>query len=193
MDAKAPERLNALVLDYGERAFRFAYRLTGNIDESKDLVSEAFSRVLSRWDQYDDKRPLVNWFFVILRHLFLDMSKRLERRAVVSLEAPIHPWFATSPRVADCLVAQDEGLLERLEREESQEMVRRALYRLPLEFRSVVVLCDMEGMKYEEISFILGCPIGTVRSRLHRARCSLRGMLAGLLLESKKGEKNEMP
>lgn len=199
VDAQAPQRVKALMLEYGERAYRFAYSMTGNVDESKDLVAEAFARVLARWNQYDYERPLENWFFAILRHLFLDAVKRFERKASVSLEAPIAPWFPSSPRVADCLAADDEDILQRLEREESEEFVRDALSRLSWEFRSVIILCDMEGMKYEQISHILNCPVGTVRSRLHRARLLLRKMLAELFVEEmplprfQKGENNEMP
>lgn len=177
MDGGTPERVRALVQEYGERAFRFAFRLTGNIEDSKDLVSEAFARALDRWDQYDPDRPLENWFFAILRHLFLDAAKRFERRASVSFETQVAPWLANSPRVQDRLVAPEEGLLEQLERKESEEFVRNALDRLPWEFRSVLVLCDMEGMRYAEISYVLGCPIGTVRSRLSRARHLMREIL----------------
>jgi len=179
--AGAPERMRVLIQKYGTRAFRFAYHLTRNVEESRDLVSEAFARVLVHWDQYDPSRPLENWFFAILRHLFLDAAKRFERRASVSLDAPIAPWMENSPCVADRLEALEEGLLERLEREECAELVRSALDRLPWEYRSVLVLCDIEGMKYEEISWVLSCPIGTVRSRLSRARSVLRKILEGAI------------
>src|SRR5271157_746626 len=127
VDARSPERMKALVRNYSERAFRFAYSLTQNVEESKDLVSEAFARVLAGWDRYDPDRPLENWFFAILRHLYIDAAKRFERRASVSLEMPIAPWSMNSPRVADQLSASGEEPLEQLERAESDEFIRNAL------------------------------------------------------------------
>lgn len=181
MDAGAPERTRALVREQGERAFRFAYRLTGDVEQARDLVSEAFARVLSRWGQYDAGRSLEGWFFAILRHLLLDAAKRFEKRALVSLDAPLDAWGDNASSLAERLQAPEEGLLERLEREESAERVRGALDRLPWEYRSALVLCDMEGMRYGEISRLLGCPVGTVRSRLHRARSAMRMLLAAEL------------
>jgi RNA polymerase sigma-70 factor (ECF subfamily) len=177
------ERVKTLVEDYGARAFRFAYSLTGNIEESRDLVSESFARALTHWDQYDARRPFENWFFAILHHLFLDATKRYDRRTSVSLDALI-PRSEEVRCAVGHLKMMEEGVLERLEREENAKSVQHALEQLPWNYRAVLVLCDMEEMKYEEISKILCCPIGTVRSRINRARAALREILSATMRDA---------
>lgn len=176
--AVSARRLARLVREYGERAFRCAWRLTGNAEEARDLVQEAYRRVLDRWDRYDSSLPLENWFFTILRHLFLDAARRRGRRREVSLEALLDGEEDGSFRVGDRISDSEEGLLRALERRETQVSVRRALDMLRHEHRAVLVLCDMEGMRYEDIARVLGCPVGTVRSRISRARTALKRSLA---------------
>lgn len=164
---------------YGERAFQFAYRLSGNIEEAKDLVQEAFRRLLDRWERYDPSQPLDAWFFTILRHLFLDGRKRYERRHAVSLDRPPAGRDEDASSYSDVLADREEAVLDRLQREEAAAEVRRALDGLSFEHRAVLVLCDMEQMSYEEIARTLAVPLGTVRSRVNRARAALRRRLAG--------------
>lgn len=175
-DAPDAGRVAGLIRDYGERAFKFAYRLTGDVEEAKDLVQEAYRKVLSRWETFDPDEPLANWFFTILRHLYLDGSRRAKTRDIVSLDSPIG-GDAQEPLTVGDAVAGPEEVLEALERRESREAVRRALAALPRDQRATVMLCDGEGLSYEEIGRVLGCPPGTVRSRLSRARVALRALL----------------
>lgn len=175
-DAPDARRVEGLIRDYGERAFKFAHRLTGNVEEAKDLVQEAYRKVLSRWETFDPDEPLENWFFTILRHLFLDGARRAKGRMVLSFDAAVGGDEEEPMTVADA-VAGPEALLEALEREESAEAVRRALAALSPVQRATVMLCDGEGMSYEEIARVLDCPPGTVRSRLSRARIVLRGLI----------------
>ena len=84
MSQSVPEGVfEGFVREYGERAFQFAYRLTGNVEDAKDLVQDAFHRALRSWDRYDPSRPLDAWFFTILRHLYFDSRKRAGRRKTV--------------------------------------------------------------------------------------------------------------
>ena len=161
------------VRDYGERAFHFAYRLCGSADEAKDLVQDAYCRVLSNWEDYDRSRPLNSWFFTILKRLFLDARRHRDACPTVSLDEKTEG--ADEPLTyADLLPGEEEPLLERLEREESGDLARRAFDRLSVEQRAVLTLCDVEGLGYEAISEVLGIPLGTVRSRVSRARRDLR-------------------
>ena len=175
-------RFEDLVRDYGERAFQFAYHLCGNIDEAKDVTQESFYRALRGWDSYDPAQPLDSWFFTILRHVFLDGRKRYERRHVVSIDAPVSGEDGETSH-ADFVRDGEPAVLEVLERRETADSVRRALGELGYEHRAVLTLCDMQHMSYEEISKILDVPIGTVRSRLSRAREALRDRLAAVLGE----------
>jgi RNA polymerase sigma-70 factor (ECF subfamily) len=157
---------------YAQRAFEFAYHLCANSEEAKELVQEAFFRALKRWRQYDPAQSLENWFLTILRHLYYDGLKRYERRHSVSLDAP---WGDDDSSLADRVCDRDEeALLERLERREAEEEVREVLASLGVEYRAILTLSDMQALSYEQISTILDCPLGTVRSRLSRARAAFR-------------------
>ena len=168
------EDFEAFGKEYGERAFQFAYRLSGNIEEAKDLVQEAFYRVLKNWDRYDRSRTLDAWFFTILRNVFLDGRKRYERRHAVSLERPVRESDGESSRLEDVLPDEEEAVLAQLERKESAQAVRATLDRLAYDHRVALTLCDMEAMSYEEMSQVLDIPVGTVRSRINRARSAFR-------------------
>jgi RNA polymerase sigma-70 factor (ECF subfamily) len=173
--------LERFIQEYSERGFQFAYHLCGNAEEAKELVQEAFFRVIRRWDSYDPSQPLENWFLTILRNVFYDGVKRYERRHGVSLDAPIRdasgePAASLSEVLAD---GREEALLERLEREEERDQVRLALEALSPDHKAVLTLCDMQGMSYEEVSAVLDCPLGTVRSRVSRARAAFKECLLG--------------
>lgn len=166
--------MERLVEDYGERAFQFAYRLTGNADDAKELVQEAFYKVLRNWEGYDRSQPLENWFFTILRHLFLDGLKRFERANVLSLDSPAEePGEEFADRIED----RADLLLEALEREESGRTVRLAVAGLSRQHRAVLMLADLDGLSYEEIAKVIRCPVGTVRSRVSRAREALKRLI----------------
>jgi RNA polymerase sigma-70 factor (ECF subfamily) len=163
------------VQSQGERAYRFAYHLCGDPEEAKELVQEALCRVLRHWDRYDPGRPLESWFFTILRHVFLDGRRLASRRLTSSLDAP--PPGARCPW-EELLPDAQEPALERLEREEAARLAARALEGLRYEHRAVLHLCDGQGLRYEEIARVLKVPVGTVRSRISRARIALRAALA---------------
>ncbi len=167
-------RFERLIREYSERAFQFAYRLSHNPEEAKDCVQEAFFRVLRSWEKYDETRSLEAWFFTILRHVFLDGRRRYERRMGVSLDASIVSEGGEAGTFLDLLPAEEEGMLQRLERREAGEAVHRVLDAMSYEHRVVLTLCDMEAMNYEEIAQVLDVPAGTVRSRISRARQAFR-------------------
>lgn len=163
---------------YGDRAFRFAYRLTGNVEEAKEIVQESFYRVLRAWDTYDASRPMDAWYFRILKNVFLDARKCYDHRHVIALEAKPVTARESDLSYGDVLPDGEEGAFEAMERRESDELVRSTLEDLPYEFRAVLTLCDMEGMSYEEIARVMDVPLGTVRSRVSRARIRFRDGLA---------------
>jgi RNA polymerase sigma-70 factor (ECF subfamily) len=172
-----PQVYGRFVREYGERAFRFAYRLTGNAEDAKDLVQEAFYRMIRSWDRYEESRSLDAWFFTIMRNIHLDLCKRYEKGRLVSLqEKPSGDGGGTYEEIVP---SEEEAVLRRLEREEALGEVRSALRGLSPEHRSVLALCDMEDLSYARASEVSGIPVGTVRSRLSRAREALRRALAG--------------
>ena len=176
-ESDAAETVGRLVRDYGERAFRYAYRLTGNIDEAKELVQESYRRVLSNWDKYDPDQPLEIWFFAILRNFFLDGTRGYERRHVVSIDAPTNGEDESRPgSLCDRIADGEPGVEAILERLEDVELVRRTMERLSVDHRTVLAL-SMEGLDYGRIALVIGCPEGTVRSRVSRARAAFRAVL----------------
>lgn len=173
VESAANPGMKALLQSCGERAFRFAFGLTGNIEEAKDLVQEAFRRLLLCWEQVELTRS-ADLLFTVLRNLCVDAGRLHERRNFISLDAPLDAGSGEGPVVADRLASDEVGPLEQLEREEDFEWLRLAMEGLNPDFRQVLELGGLEGRSYEEIARQVGCPIGTVRSRMSRARLAVR-------------------
>jgi RNA polymerase sigma-70 factor, ECF subfamily len=168
-----PHPLEAFVDQYADRGYDFALTLAGNPEEAKELVQEAFVRAFERWPQYDPHQSFEGWFIGILKNLYRDGLRRYERRHGVSLDAPLEG--REDGAFADLLAdARDESALVRLERRAASEEVRDALEGLSPEHRAILSLSDMQGLSYEELAEALGCPMGTIRSRLARARKAFR-------------------
>lgn len=151
---------------YGPRIRKIAYQFTNDPHEAEDLTQDVFVRVLRNLDRY---RPgtFDGWLYRITRNLFLN---RLRRQTTVALEP-----LATDD--ADLPPSADPGPDEVVETDALSARLEAALATLPEEFRRAVVLCDVVGLSYEEIGAVTGWPLGTVRSRIHRGRRSLREVL----------------
>lgn len=152
-----------IVHENSARIYRLAYRLTGNRYDAEDLTQDTFVRVFRSLHTY---RPgtFEGWLHRITTNLFLDQVRRRRR---IQMETLGERDFATPRSVEDCYEMT------------SLDMdIQRALIALPPEYRAAVVLCDVEGLTYEEIGRTLGIKLGTVRSRIHRARALLRKSLA---------------
>ena len=169
--------LERFIREYAERAFQFAFRLCGNAEEAKELTQEAFFRLIRKWDQYDPSQPLEGWFLTVLRNVYYDGLRRHERSRTVPLDAPLLRSEPEGLSYADLLADGSEALLDKIERREAGSRIQEALELLSAEHRAVLTLCDMQGLKYEEIAEVLDCPLGTVRSRVSRARAAFKRML----------------
>ena len=167
------EILEKFIQDYGQRAFRFAYKLSGNVEDAQELVQEASYRVILAWASYDKSKSLQDWFFTILRNAFIDSQRRLRQRKWVALDAPVDGIHGVS--YGDILSDGDSNPARRIEDAEVVRTVRRGFGRLSSEYQAVLHLCDVSGMKYEDIAQSLNIPVGTVRSRISRARRELLG------------------
>ncbi len=178
-----PEELQAfeaLVDRYGRHVYNIAYRMAGNNADAKDLTQEAFIRVFRALRKVDPTAKLESWLHRIVTNLYIDMLRRRPKVRLESLDAPITTAKGSEVmrEVPDPTADPERTVLNaRLDAD-----VQRALLELTAELRAVVVLSDIEGYAYEEIGEMLHVPVGTVKSRLHRARKALQDKLRGLYL-----------
>lgn len=181
--SKPKREFDRLVQRYHKQAYNIAYRLTGNHTDAEDLTQEAFLRAFRFFDNYRRDLPFENWLYRIMSNLFVDELRRRPKARVQSLDAPVG-GDATSESNAFLEIPDSRENPERVVlHEELDEQIQKALATLPPDFRMTVILADIEGMSYEEISETMRCSLGTVRSRLHRGRKLLRGKLAGFGLK----------
>jgi RNA polymerase sigma-70 factor (ECF subfamily) len=162
-----PPSWDDIVRTHSSRVYRLAYRLTGNRHDAEDLTQEVFVRVFRSLSTYTPG-TFQGWLHRITTNLFLDLARRRQRIRFDALpdDAPERlPGSEPSPAEA-----YDDRHLD--------ADIQAALEALPPEFRAAVVLCDIEGLSYEEIAATLGVKLGTVRSRIHRGRSQLREALA---------------
>jgi RNA polymerase sigma factor (sigma-70 family) len=152
---------------HSDRVYRLALRLTGNRHDAEDLPQEVFVRVFRSLDTYQPG-TFEGWIHRITTNLFLDHARRKQRIRFDALSDD------RAERLHSALPAPDTAYTDQT----FDDDVERALATLPPEFRAAVVLCDVEGLSYDEIAQILDAKLGTVRSRIHRGRAMLRTALA---------------
>jgi RNA polymerase sigma-70 factor (ECF subfamily) len=150
------------------QAFNIAYRIAGNQGRAEDLTQEAMVRAYQSFHCYRRELPFANWLYRIILNLQIDHVRRKPRVWIDSVEE--------LPSVLE-LVDANSDPAELVLSQEIDTQIQKALMALPREFRRAVVLCDIEGLSYEEIAEAMGCSIGTVRSRIHRGRAQLRRLL----------------
>jgi len=164
-----------LVTRYGRRVYAIAYRMTGNEADARDLVQETFVRVWRAWRRVDPEAQLEGWLYRIVSNLYIDLLRRRRGARVLSLDEPMATPGGDLLRER----ADPSADVERLVFDVTLDRrIQDALLALPTDLRMVVVLSDVEGHAYEEIARMIRVPIGTVKSRLHRARRALRARLS---------------
>ncbi|GAB2687683.1 RNA polymerase sigma factor SigE [Thalassiella azotivora] len=162
-----PPTWEEVVQQHSARVYRLAYRLTGDRHDAEDLTQEVFVRVFRSLSSYTPG-TFEGWLHRITTNLFLDQVRRKQR---IRFDALVDG-------AAERLPGADPGPERAFEHGNLDLDVQQALGALSPEFRAAVVLCDIEGLSYEEIAATLGIKLGTVRSRIHRARAQLREALA---------------
>lgn len=154
------------------QAYSLAVRLTGNSSEAEDLVQETFVRAYRFFHRYDESLPFTNWLYRIMSNAHIDGVRRKGKLRTTSLEQPGANGLATI-EVPDHTASPDRDLWHR----SMDEHVQAGLTQMTPEFRTAVLLADVEGMAYEEIAEVMKTSVGTVRSRIHRGRKQLRNFL----------------
>jgi RNA polymerase sigma-70 factor (ECF subfamily) len=161
----------ALVTRYQDRLYNTVFRLVDNPEDARDAVQEAFLSAYQSLAGFKGDSLFFTWLYRIAINTAISMRRK--QRAVLRLTAGMNPGAHGEP--ADRSEASQPG--RALEMAEDERRIHQALGRMSPEHRAVLVLKDMEGRKYEEMAELLEVPIGTIRSRLHRARLELRDIL----------------
>ena len=155
-----------VVQAHSPKVYRLAYRLSGNRQDAEDLTQEVFVRVFRSLDKFQPG-TLDGWLHRITTNLFLDQARRRSRIR----------FDGMSEETEARLPSQGPGPERSFEYNNLDVDIQRALEELPPDFRAAVVLCDLEGLSYDEVAHALGVKLGTVRSRIHRGRSMLRDKL----------------
>ncbi len=164
--------IEQLILRETPSAYRVAMSLTRNPEDSKELVQEASYRLLQQKHRCDATRDGRAWFRVVVRNLFIDSRRAVTRRHGVSLDS----FVSDGVSLAESLPTPELDIETRYEREEERRSVRRIMRRLRRDQKEALMLCDMSDLSYKEAARALALPVGTFRSRLHRARRSFRSL-----------------
>ncbi len=171
---KADDVFNEEFLPHGDALLTFAYHLTYDEAQAEDLVQETFMKAWRFIDSYQRGTNAKAWLFKILKNAFInDYRKKAKRPHSVDYEdfLAYHDSEDSSYKDLDTNNEVFQGMMG--------DEVTKALNDLPVNFKTVILLCDIEGFTYEEMSAIIGIRIGTIRSRLHRARNMLKDALQG--------------
>jgi RNA polymerase sigma-70 factor (ECF subfamily) len=154
------------------QAHAVALRLTGDAAEAEDLVQETYLRAFRFFHRYDDSLPFKSWLYRIMTNLHIDGVRRRRRLPTVSLSLE-RAEGARDWEIEDPDAACDRSLMAAT----LDEDLQFGLQSMNPEFRTAVVLADLEGLSYEEVASVMGSSVGTVRSRIHRGRRHLRDHL----------------
>jgi len=176
------EAFGTLVAKYQDRVFNMVYRMCGRREDAEELAQEAFLKALEKMAQFRGQSRFYTWLFRIAANLVISHRRRGVRIKFQSLSAPeelgrTQAGTLTTPTAAGRELSPPDAAMSA----ETQRRVALALEELDDEMRIMVVLRDVEDMDYSQMAEVLGVPVGTVKSRLHRARLALKEKLADLV------------
>ena len=174
-EARDRVRFEEEALELSDQVYRVARRLVGTREEAEDLVQQTYERAFRSWQQYTPGTNLRAWLLRILTNLNIDRGRRIQRTPpTTSIDEHGDYYLYDKLEEAEGTPLDEERVVERL----SQDSIVEALAHVPHDFRDVLVLVDIGDFSYADTAQILDIPIGTVMSRLHRARRILKGELA---------------
>jgi len=163
---------DVIVRRYNTKVYSLAYRLLNSVEDAEDVAQDTFSQAFKGLGSFRGSSKFYTWLFRITYNLAI--SQRRKRKPALSLNSQ------TDSQGEITLPSDDASPMKNMEDEEGKTLMDKALGLLSLDHRAGLVLKEIEGFSYEEIALSLGVPVGTVRSRLHRARLELRAILEKL-------------
>jgi RNA polymerase sigma-70 factor, ECF subfamily len=163
------------VLPYLDQLYPAALRLTRNASDAEDLVQETITKAYLAFHQFTPGTNLRAWLNRILANTFINSYRKKKREPAIAPSQERDDWQSAPDALAPAARSAEAEALDRL----AESDVLLALRDLPADFRTAIYLADIEGYPYREVARIMGTPIGTVMSRLHRGREKLRGKLSG--------------
>ena len=166
-----------LVDSYSKRVFNMAYQFAGSYEEAEDLTQDIFLKLYNSLPKYDFEKNFSAWFLTLARNYMIDNYRKTK------WEKKTRDEFNEHLLTSNAFDSPENGMV----REESKKIIWESLNYLSPEIRMTVILRDIQGKKYEEIAEIINLPLGTVKSRVNRARLQL-----AKILKEKKERKNEM-
>jgi len=164
-----------LLSRYKDSIYFMLLKMVNNRDDAEDLTQMTFLRAYRAFDRYDPTRPFEHWLMRITANLFVDYLRRRRRRVEYSLDAPV-PTSDGDGEACDIPDSREEPQMM-LMKDLMDERIEAALDNLPAVYRQAVLLTDVADFTYDEAAAAVGCPIGTLRSRVHRGRNMLRTQL----------------
>jgi RNA polymerase sigma-70 factor, ECF subfamily len=160
-------------LPHTELLYNYALRMTNNPADADDLLQETFLKAFRFWDKYESGTNIRAWLFRIMKNSYINRYRKETKEPSTVDYGEVENFYSSIKDAS----TESNDLQETLYGNLLDDDVASAVAELPDDFRTVVILCDIEGLSYEEISEFVDIPLGTVRSRLHRGRKLLRGRL----------------
>jgi RNA polymerase sigma-70 factor (ECF subfamily) len=170
-----------LVQIYQNKVYGLCYQLTGNYNDSQDLAQEVFIKAYSSIKTFKNQSDFGTWLHRIAVNTWINIQRKRKRRQEVSIDAPLKT--ENGEEMSREIPSLEATPLETVESKELNALVNKAIQQLSYEHRAVLVLREIEGYSYEEIAQIMDCSIGTVRSRINRARKAMKEQVLKLYRE----------